>query len=171
MLRWLLIASKIARKQLQTPLISIKHSNPTPRLLFSSSLRRSVCSKVLRRQRGARLHRNFLDEWRRVPACTLALDGNDSTSLFQSNLIFSIRPGILDVANPISTRRALVGRTDCFGYAMRGDCSGRGTLSCFARARETRFRRICPKTAQYEGVFLHGRGWLCLPRPPPPLPS
>ena len=36
-LRWLLIAPKIARKQLQTPLISIKHSNPTPRILFSSS--------------------------------------------------------------------------------------------------------------------------------------
>ena len=36
-LRWLLIAPKIARKQLQTPLISIKHSDPTPRILFSSS--------------------------------------------------------------------------------------------------------------------------------------
>ena len=37
MLQWLLIAPKIARKQLQTPLISIKHSDPTPRILCSSS--------------------------------------------------------------------------------------------------------------------------------------
>ena len=51
--------------------------------------------------------------------------------------------------------------------AMEGDCSEVRTaphveLFC---ARETRFRRICPKTAQYEGVFRQRRGRVRLLRP------
>ena len=37
--------------------------------------------------------------------------------------MMSIETGILDVTIPISTRLALVERTDCFGNAMEGDCS------------------------------------------------
>ena len=54
------------------------------------------------------------------------------------------------------------------GRLLRG--SEIRTQSCFARARETRFRRICPKTAQYEGVFLQ-RGRALSPRSPTGLPE